>query len=90
MQEMKRKHQGNWNSVDKKAHRRAYGSRKILGNVFPRPIPLCFWSFPELLGAPLAFRTRQTKKCFAAIHNVSSVMIQIESKWNELRQDDPE
>ena len=77
---MKRKHQGNWNNVDKKAHRRAYGSRKTLGNVFPRPIPLCFWSFPKLLGDPLAFRTIETKNCFAVIQNVHLPMIQNESE----------
>ena len=80
MQEMKRKHQGNWNSVDKKAHRRAYGSREILGNVFPRPLPLCFWSFPKLLVDPLAFRTTEHKKGFAVNRNVHLLMIPDESK----------
>ena len=59
MQEMKRKHQGNWNSVDKKAHRRAYGSRKTLGNVFSMPIPLYFLVKSPFPGTRIDYNSKQ-------------------------------
>ena len=41
----KRERKRKWKS------RRAYGSRKILGNVFSRPIPVCFRHFWACLAA---------------------------------------